>query len=74
MRKPSLIRVIRLRLLLIGVAIVASGALAYLYEKVPLAGTGQLLVIVLFYTFLCAWPCLLVSTIVRTLHYLYLSR
>ena len=70
----SLWQVIGLRLVLLVVGMVASGVLAYLYGQVPLTGTPQLVVILLFYLFLCAWPCLLVSAIMRTLQYLYLSR
>ncbi len=65
----SWIQLLGPRLLLMVVAIVASGALAYLYERVPLSGTPQLVVILLFYILLCAWPCLLVSTLARTLQY-----
>jgi hypothetical protein len=68
MGKP-LFRVIGLRLLLMVAGLVASGVLAYLYEKVPFTGTSQLIVVGLFYIFLCAWPCLLVSALGRTLQY-----
>lgn len=67
-------RIVGPRLLAMVACLVASGALAYLYERVPLTGTPQLVVILLFYASLCAWPCLLVSAIMRTLRYLYLSR
>jgi hypothetical protein len=68
MGKPPL-QVIGPRLLVMVVCIVVSGVLAYLYEQVPLTGTPQFVVIVLFYVSLCAWPCLLVSTLVRMLQY-----
>ena len=68
MGKP-LIQLIGPRLLLMVLGIVASGVLAYLYERVPLTGTPQLVVVLLFYIFLCAWPCLLVSALARTLQY-----
>ena len=68
MGKP-LFQVIGLRLLLMVVGLVASGVLAYLYGEVPLAPTGKAIVAILFFVFLSAWPCLLVSALGRTLQY-----
>jgi len=72
MRKKPLLRVIGPRLLVMAICLVVSGALAYLYEQVPFTGTPQLIVVVLFYVTLCAWPCLLVSTVMHTLQEIYL--
>lgn len=70
MRNVSLIRVIGLRLLLALAACIGSFVLGYLYMEAPLSGSGQLVVVLLFYVLLCAWPCLLVSAAGRTLKYL----
>jgi len=68
MGKPFL-RIAGPRLVVMVICIVVSGALAYLYEQVPLTGTPQLAVVIAFYVTVCAWPCLLVSTLVRLLQY-----
>jgi hypothetical protein len=69
-----LLRVVGSRLVWMAACIIVSGVLAYLYEQVPFTGTPQFVVIVLFYAFLCAWPCLLVSALGRTLQYLQQGR
>jgi hypothetical protein len=68
MGKP-LFQLIWVRLLLMVVALVASGVLAYLYGEVSLAPTAKAIVVLLFLVLLSAWPCLLVSALGRTLQY-----
>jgi hypothetical protein len=68
MGKP-LFQVIGLRLLLMVVAIVASGVLAYVYSEVALPLNIKAIVVVLFLVLVSAWPCLLVSALGRTLQY-----
>ena len=67
-----LLRKVGPRLLLMVLCFAASGVLAYFHEQVPLTGTLQLVVVVLFYVFICVWPCLLVSALMRTLQTIYL--